>query len=377
MNFLNCFFTKIRIIFSDRRRLLSKMAIALLLFLSLGCSLSIDYWRSATVDSALDSPLPITVAKTNELVAPLPSKIEGLNQAKVALGEQLFADPRLSSDNTVSCVSCHNLQLGGTDREKVSVGINNARGTMNAPTVLNSGFNFRQFWDGRAESLEEQIDGPIFSPQEMGSSWSEVTNKLQQDPNYRRQFRQIYGSKIHRQNMTKSQQGAEITPDRIKDAIATYERSLITPNAPFDRYLGGDLNALNSEQKQGYEKFKGYGCVSCHQGINIGGNMFQRFGVFGNYFEDMQDTQPEDLGRYNVTGDPLDLYVFKVPSLRNVELTLPYFHDGSVETLAEAVRIMGQYQLGRILSTEDVDAIVEFLRSLTGKNLGAISEEER
>lgn len=347
---------------------------------ALGCSLQTNHWRSSSV--VIDRPPLPAVAATDEPVAPLPLQIEGLNLNKVALGQQLFEDPRLSADNTVSCASCHDLQLGGADQLRVSIGIGGAMGTLNSPTVFNSAFNFRQFWDGRVESLEAQIDGPIHNTHEMGSSWPEVINKLQQVENYRLQFHQIYGQTNGRNfdpvdESSSSQQVVEITPDTIRDAIATYERSLTTPNAPFDQYLRGNLQVLTPDQKAGYARFKTYGCISCHQGINIGGNMFQRFGIFGNYYEDRQDLHPEDFGRYNVTGDERDRYVFKVPSLRNVALTSPYLHDGSVQNLADVVAIMGQYQLGRFLTQDDIDTIVQFLTSLTGEAPIATPQEQR
>ena len=196
MKFINGFDKIHTVIFNHKRKLVSKLSIALLLCLSLGFSLLINQWQSQPMllESSIDSLPLATVADITEPVAPLPLWMEGLNPEKVSLGEQLFADTRLSSDNTVSCLSCHNLQQGGVDRKEISIGINNTKGKFNAPTVFNSGFNFRQFWDGRAESLEAQIDGPILSDQEMGSSWSEVVRKLQQDKNYGRQFQKIYGS---------------------------------------------------------------------------------------------------------------------------------------------------------------------------------------
>ena len=357
------------------RRALAWLLPGLLFCLAWGCSLLNHHHEPSSLPPVIPaSPSLLAVAQTNESVAPLPLKIEGLDPQKITLGQQLFEDPRLAADNTIACASCHRLQLGGTDRKPVSVGIGGAKSERNAPTVFNSAFNFRQFWDGRAESLEAQVDGPIQNAKEMGSSWPEVVEKLSEDKHYRRQFRQIYGSK-HTRKTTKARLAPDITPETIRDALATYQRSLITPNAPFDRYLKGDVQALTAEQRQGYERFQSSGCISCHQGINLGGNMFQRFGVFGNYFEDVQ-TSKEDLGRYNVTGEKADRYVFKVPSLRNVELTPPYFHDGSVTSLAEAVRVMGQYQLGRVLADEDVDAIVEFLKSLTGETSLALNQEQ-
>lgn len=302
---------------------------------------------------------PLTISQKqyhNEPIIPLPLNIPGLDSDKVALGAKLFHDPRLSKDKTISCASCHGLGSGGVDRLVVSIGIGGAKGPINAPTVFNSGFNFRQFWDGRAASLEEQIEGPIHAPAEMGSDWPLITARLRNIPDYVRAFNKTYAGII--------------SPANIKDAIATFERSLFTPNSPFDRYLRGDTDALSAAAEQGYQRFKSYGCVSCHQGVGIGGNMYQTFGVLGDYFADRGNITKADLGRFNLTGDPADQYVFKVPGLRNVALTAPYFHDGSAQTLEEAVEIMGRYQLGRLLSGEDIQLISAFLRSLTGEYQG-------
>lgn len=301
---------------------------------------------------AIDSVPSIAVAAANEPVAPIPLAID-LDRQKVALGEKLFRDPLLSRDGTVSCASCHLLSLGGTDRLPQSIGIDGLKGEVNAPTVFNSVFNFRQFWDGRAETLEEQIDGPIHDDREMASNWPDIVAKLKADRSYRQQFHQIYSEGI--------------TPDSIRNAISTYESSLITPNSRFDRFLRGDEKALSVTEKEGYQHFQAYGCISCHQGVNLGGNMFQSFGIFGDYFADRGDIQKADLGRYNVTQKESDRYVFKVPGLRNVAQTSPYFHDGSTDSLAEAVKIMGRYQLGRSLKPKEIDKIVQFLNTLTGE----------
>jgi cytochrome c peroxidase len=211
------------------------------------------------------------------------------------------------------------LDKGRTDRRPQSAGVKGQMSAVNAPTVLNSALHFKQFWDGRAESLETQIDGPVNNPKEMGSSWAEVVEKLQKSPEYVAAFNKIYGNGV--------------TADNIKNAIATFERALVTPNSRFDRFLGGDEAALSVEEKRGYEKFKDFGCVSCHQGVLLGGNLFQKFGLFGDYFKDRGNITETDYGRYNVTKKEEDRYSFKVPTLRNVELTAPYFHDGSAETI--------------------------------------------
>jgi cytochrome c peroxidase len=228
-------------------------------------------------------------------------------------------------------------------------------GTINTPTVLNGGFNFRQFWDGRAGTLEEQVDGPLLHPSEMGLNWDDALALLRGDADYARAFAASYPDGV--------------TPAAVRDAIATFERSLITPNSRFDRHLRGEADVLGAEELEGYKLFLETGCVSCHQGLNVGGNMYQVFGRMGNYFEDRGDVTASDLGRFNVTGHERDRHKFKVPSLRNVELTAPYFHDGSAETLAEAVQIMARYQIGESLPDGEVAQLVAFLKTLTGENL--------
>lgn len=286
-----------------------------------------------------------------EPIQPVPEGFT-LDRRKVTLGEKLFHDPRLSHDNTIACASCHDLDKGGTDRLPRSIGIGGSETAVNSPTVFNSGFNFAQFWDGRAATLEEQIDGPIHNPGEMGSNWPEVLTKLREDREQVAIFAEIYEDGVQEHN--------------IKDAIATYERSLSTANSRFDRFLRGDADAITEREKAGYELFKSLGCSTCHQGINVGGNMYQWFGIFGNYFHDRGKITKADFGRFNVTGKPEDRFVFKVPSLRNVGLTAPYFHDGAGESLADAVNIMARYQLGRILSSEQTELLVAFLKTLTG-----------
>lgn len=292
-----------------------------------------------------------------EPIVPISRQLD-LDERKIALGERLFHDTRLSRDGTVACATCHDLAKGGTDRLPRSRGIGGAVGAVNAPTVFNSGFNFVQFWDGRAATLEEQIDGPVQHPSEMGSTWPGIIAKLNQDQDYVAAFAEIYGGGIQ--------------SDNVKDAIANYERSLITPNSRFDRFLLGDTDAITEREKAGYELFKSLGCSSCHNGTNVGANMFQGFGIFGSYFRDRGDITEADFGRFNVTGRVEDRFVFRVPSLRNIELTAPYFHDGSAQTLERAVEIMTKYQLGRPLSIEQAKLIVAFLKTLTGEYSGNV-----
>ena len=244
--------------------------------------------------------------------------------------------------NTVSCASCHELASGGADGRKVSLGIEGKSGVINAPTVFNVGLNFKQFWDGRANSLEAQIDGPIQSADEMGSLWPEVVSKLYRNPRYPGMFDAIYTDGINRKN--------------VKDAIAEFMRSLITPNSAFDKWLKGDDKAIGEQEKRGYILFKEYGCVSCHQGSNVGGNMFQVFGILNDYFKKRGNITEADLGRYNITGNDEDRHAFKVPSLRMAAMTPPYLHDGSAKTLRDAVDAMFEFQLGREAPDEDRDA---------------------
>ena len=291
-----------------------------------------------------------------EPLEPLPTQIQ-VDLEKVALGKRLFHDPILSKDGTISCASCHDLATGGDDGEIVSIGVSGKTGLVNAPTVFNVGFNVAQFWDGRAETLEEQIDGPIQNEIEMGSLWPEVVAKLEDDKEYPTLFARAYPEN-------------GISRETIKNAIAEFERSLVTPNSRFDKWLKGDEQALTWEEKRGYERFKHYGCSSCHQGKNVGGNMFQIFGVLNDYFGQRGNITKADLGRFNVTGNSEDQHSFKVPSLRMAVHTAPYLHDGSAKTLRDAVDAMFEFQLGRTAPESDKNAIVAFIKTLAGETGG-------
>lgn len=276
-----------------------------------------------------------------------------VDQAKAAIGKKLFFDTRLSVDNSISCASCHDISAWGAESKNVSEGVKAQLGNRNSPTVFNSFFNFKQFWDGRADDLSHQAVGPVVNPIEMGmTSWDDVLGKLEGDAYYSAEFPKVYGT--------------EMSQETITDAIAEYEKSLITYNSPFDRFLQGQGATLAPEQIRGYELFKSYGCIACHQGANVGGNMFQKFGVLKDINLETGSLS-EDLGRYEVTKDEWDKRVFKVPSLRLAVKTAPYFHDGSVATIEEAVDIMIQYQLGRAVPEADRDAIIAFLESLVGE----------
>ncbi len=333
---------------------LARRAFAFAFFLLAACAKQ-DGLPGGAAPASAETSAPATEGVRQEPITPIPLTI-ALDARKVALGRKLFHDPILSHDNTVACAKCHPLQQGGTDHLAHSIGIGGQTGVVNAPTVFNSGLNFRQFWDGRAESLEAQIDGPTQSPIEMGATWDEMLARLRRDPAYAAAFGEIYPNGVQRES--------------VKAAIAEFERSLLTPNSRFDRYLRGDDTALTLGERDGYAKFKNYGCVSCHQGVNVGANMFQRMGVMRDYFADRGHITEADYGRFNVTHNEADRFFFKVPSLRNVALTAPYFHDGSAQTLEEAVTVMARYQLGRPLPPEDLAAIVKFLKTLTGEYEG-------
>jgi cytochrome c peroxidase len=295
---------------------------------------------------------PVAAVELDEPIRPLRADLK-IDARKIELGRKLFIDARLSQDDAVSCVSCHEFSRGGADPRPRSIGVRGEIGGANAPSVFNSGLNFRQTWNGSAGSLEDFLERLIKNPKVFDSNWTDVVGKLRRDAALPVEFEAVYAEGI--------------TSKTAIDAIATFVRSLTTPSR-FDRYLRGDAGAISTEELQGYARFKSYGCVACHQGVNVGGNMFQKFGVMGDYFAQRGNITPADLGRYNVTKRESDKFVFKVPSLRNVELTAPYFHDGSAPTLEAAVEIMFRYQLGRDAPAEDKTLIVKFLKTLTGEH---------
>ena len=268
--------------------------------------------------------------------------------ARVVLGQKLFFDPRLSKSGFISCNSCHNLSMGGSDNLVTSIGHNWQKGPINSPTVLNSSMNVAQFWDGRAQTLKDQAGGPIANPGEMASTHPLAVDTLRSIPGYVAEFAQVFGSP-----------GIDI--DRVTDAIAAFEETLVTPGSRFDRWLGGDDAALTPTELAGYELFKNSGCTACHYGPAVGGTSFQKMGVVAPY-----PTSNPAIGRAAVTGDEADRMSFKVPTLRNVELTYPYFHDGAAHTLEDAVKTMGKLQLGRDCGVGEVGRIAAFLTPLTG-----------
>ena len=302
------------------------------------------------------APKGLPVALAEAAIHPLPLAVQ-VNEAKAALGRQLYHDKRLSGDDTLSCASCHDLAKGGTDQAKVSTGIRGQKGGINAPTTFNSAYQFKQFWDGRAATLEEQAGGPPLNPVEMGGSWPKIVEKLKADTALNEAFLKVYP--------------AGFSAKTITDAIAEFERTLLTPNAPFDRFLRGDKAALSAEAQQGYAHFQQLGCQRCHVGKLLGGQSFELMGRARDYFAQRGTKLTDaDAGRFGASKNERDRGRFKVPTLRNVALTFPYFHDASAATLEQAVKTMAFVQLGRKLPVAELKVMVAFLKSLTGTYLG-------
>ncbi len=303
--------------------------------LSLGIGLGVLF--ASLAQAASNEPIqPIAAAKPKQ-------------PAVVELGKKLYFDPRLSKSGFISCNSCHNLSMGGTDNLKTSIGHNWNQGPINAPTVLNSGMNIAQFWDGRAADLKAQAGGPIANPGEMAFTHELAVEVLQSMPGYVAEFKTAFGTD-------------KIDIDKVTKAIAAFEETLVTPDSRFDKWLKGDKKALNKEELAGYKLFKDSGCTACHNGPAVGGNSFQKFGVVEPY-----KTTNHAEGRIAVTGKDADRFYFKVPTLRNVELTYPYFHDGEAATLKDAVDTMGRIQLGKKFTEDENRKVVAFLKTLTGK----------
>ena len=304
---------------------------------------------------ALSGSMSVIAADSLPTVAPAPAD-NPTTPEKVELGKMLYHDPRLSSSGTVACASCHNVMLGGEDNRPNSVGVGAQTGGRSAPTVWNAAFNKVQFWDGRAASLEAQAAGPVTNPIEMGmKSWDDVVARLKSIEGYQHAFDKAFGPN-------------SISKDNATKAIAAYERTLITPNSAYDKYVNGDKSALNAQQIRGLEKANQLGCTSCHSTAAFnGGGSFQKFPVYPNGYFEAQYHISKDLGVAEVTKNDNDKHYFKVPTLRNIALTAPYFHNGSVKTLDMAVRVMGKVQLDKELNDADVADIVAFLNALTGE----------
>ena len=295
--------------------------------------------------------------RANEPVRPIDQELE-YDAAKAALGFALFHDTRLSVDNTVSCASCHALETAGVDNHQYSYGVDDQLGGVNAPTVYNAVYNFVQFWDGRAETLAAQAARPPLNPVEMASeSFEQIINKLKADKKLVKEFNAVYPDGLTAENLT--------------DAIEQFERTLVTPNSAFDKWLLGDDEAITAEELEGYELFKKYDCATCHVGQNLGGQSYELMGLRRHYFAERGlELTHEDNGRFKETQLERDRHRFKVPGLRNVEHTWPYYHDGTRETLEEAVRDMGLYQSGVELTDQETDKITAFLKTLTGEYNG-------
>jgi cytochrome c peroxidase len=309
---------------------------------------TITWTLRAIAAAALLTAGSAVLAQDNEPVSPVPAA-KAVNPAAVELGKKLFFDPRLSKSGFISCNSCHNLSMGGSDNIKTSIGDRWQQGPINSPTVLNSRLNLAQFWDGRAADLKEQAGGPIANPGEMAFTHELTVETLKSIPGYVDEFKQVFKTDT-------------LTIDEVTTAIAAFEETLITPNARFDQWLDGDKNAITADELAGYQLFKDSGCVACHNGPNLGGNSFQKMGLVQAY-----KTASTAEGRMAVTGKDADRLTFKVPTLRNVELTYPYFHDGEAPTLTAAVDLMGRLQLGREFSKDENAKIVAFLKTLTGQ----------
>ena len=298
--------------------------------------------------TALLSTPAVAQKRADEPVQTIPA-VRNIDPAMVELGKKLYFDPRLSKSGFISCNSCHNLSMGGTDNLKTSIGHNWQQGPINSPTVLNSSLNLAQFWDGRAADLKAQAGGPIANPGEMAFTHALAIDTLKSIPGYVNEFKSVF-------------KHDKLSIDEVTTAIAAFEETLVTPNSRFDRWLDGDNKALNSTELEGYKLFKESGCVACHNGPNLGGNSFQKMGVVNAY-----KTASTAQGRMEVTGKDADRLNFKVPTLRNVEMTYPYFHDGEAPTLTVAVDLMGRLQLGREFTKDENAKIVAFLKTLTGQ----------
>lgn len=301
-----------------------------------------------SVDESSQAPLLDSVP-----VTALPARVT-VHTEKARLGSALYHDRNLSRDRSVSCASCHPLDRAGVDGEAHSFGSAQRPTAVNTPTVFNCGFNLRYNWNGAYLSLAAELDAPI--QRAMGMTWALVVERVRADAQYVQKFGAVYPDGI--------------TEANIRDAIVEFERGLITPGSRFDRYLAGEMGALTAEEAEGWRLFREFGCSSCHQGTNIGGNMFQRMGVMGDYFTDRGGESRGDQGLAAATGNATDRHVFRVPSLRNVERTAPYLHDGTARTLEAAIDTMARYQLGRSLTRDEVSKIAAFLRTLTGAYQG-------
>jgi cytochrome c peroxidase len=331
-----------------------------------GKKMSVQLLRSAVLTVVLAGATQLAVmaqaTRAPEPILPLPDKVTDVDPAKAKLGEKLFADKRFSGDGTVSCQSCHLPHAGGADPRRHSVSAFGKVRELNSPTIFNVRYNTAGLnWTGRTKDLDAQISGSVGNADTMAHDWGKVLKILAADPAMVAEFKAIYGG------------DEPVTQKNASEAIVSFERSLVTPSR-FDDWLKGNDKAISAQEKVGYDKFKNNGCVGCHSGINVGGNSFMKFSLIGDYYGDRakkgRGAMVEvDKGRLLVTKKEEDMHVFRVASLRNVAITAPYFHDGAVESLDEAIQLMGRHQLGREIPPEDRKDIEAFLKSLTGKQL--------
>jgi len=327
------------------------------------------YWQAhlQAIRSTLTAILCFTALNTaaqaensdnyrKEPITPIPLQVE-VNTDKANLGEILFFDTRLSSNGKLACASCHQLDTGGDDNVAIGISSSAENHLINTPSIFNAKYNFRQNWNGSVKTLEQQIDMVMKNNHEFDNNWNDVVTTLSLDHEISKAFNDNF------------QDG--ITKDNIIEVIVEFEKTLTTPNSRFDYYLRNEQSdselALTREEIKGYQIFKELGCISCHQGVNIGGNLYQKFGVFYNYIAERGDVKKADYGRMNITNRQMDAFVFKVPSLRNIAVTAPYLHDGSAKTIEQAISIMGKTQLGRSLNKNEIQQIKAFLMTLTGK----------
>jgi len=289
-----------------------------------------------------------------EPISPIPLGID-YDKEKALLGKRLFFDVILSKDKSVSCLSCHNVYDGGADSNSVSVGFDERKGNIQSPTVLNARYNFTQFWNGRAENLTEQADGPLMNPNEHNMNQKIIEKRMNNSVSYKKDFKKVFHINY-------------IEYKFVLEAIVEFEKALTTPNARFDKYLRGEIELSTSERK-GYKLFKHYGCITCHNGVNVGGNSFQKIGIFIEYTSD--NKYPD---RSTITHKKIDKNVFKVPTLRNIVKTAPYFHDASAKDLQVAIHSMSKHNLGIIIQNNDINCIIKFLESLTGEQAKILDE---
>ena len=322
------------------------LARAVLAFIAALCAVLLPFLALGVMGQTAPSEM--------EPITPVPEP--EVDTLKVALGELLFHDHRLSRGDRYGCDACHLLDEGGDDHHKRPMGLDGQPLGFNAPTLFNAARNFRLNWRGNYRTIEDQNEAALLDPRVMGASWDELLTKLRADLSYDTAFRAAYGAPPERRS--------------VLDALAEFQRSLATPGASFDRYLRGERGAITADAEQGYRLFKAYGCIACHQGENVGGNLFEKFGIFADPFAENMEITEADLGRLTVTGEEADRYVFRVPSLRNVAVTAPYFHDGRASSLTAAIEIMARIQLGRELPVQDVRSIAAFLETLTGEYQG-------